>query len=78
MKSKINNNNKPMCFNSQNLNKLNFSQKKQNKHKNNIINQSRKNKLVSQIVICIDYLNQINYLLQIVVLRKDAKYKEKL
>lgn len=67
-----------MCFNSQNLNKLNFSQKKQNKHKNNIINQSRKKKLVSQIVIYIDYLNQINYLLQIVVLRKDAKYKEKL
>lgn len=67
-----------MCFNSQNLNKLNFSQKKQNKQKNNIINQSRKKKLVSQIVICIDYLNQINYLLQIVVLRKDAKYKEKL
>lgn len=67
-----------MCFNSQNLNKLNFSQKKQNKQKNNIINQSRKKKLVSQIVICIDYLKQINYLLQIVVLRKDAKYKEKL
>lgn len=67
-----------MCFNSQNLNKLNFSQKKQNKQKNNIINQSRKKKLVSQIVIYIDYLNQINYLLQIVVLRKDAKYKEKL
>lgn len=67
-----------MCFNSQNLNKLNFSQKKQNKQKNNTINQSRKKKLVSQIVICIDYLKQINYLLQIVVLRKDAKYKEKL
>lgn len=78
MKSKINNNNKQMCFNSQNLNKLNFSQKKQNKQKNNIINQSRKKKLVSQIVICIDYLKQINYLLQIVVLRKEAEYKEKL
>ncbi len=67
-----------MCFNSQNLNKLNFLQKRQNKQKNNIINQSRKKKLVSQIVICIDYLKQINYLLQIVVLRKDAEYKVKL